>query len=154
MTPFESSKSIRKPIPIFLDEQTDRLTLEIRAEIHGTAVDATEANDLIYQELIGSVLPGIELVPSSLNLFSGEVAGVDGEGRVTFIMIGEGQMAAVLDVNEPISAITGQEPDVAMAYLDQQLPLRAYPTTDVWPSWFGRMPYLPVRIETEIDTRS
>ena len=138
----------------FLDEQTDRLTLEIRAEIHGTAVDASQANDLIYQELIGNVLPGFELVPSSLNLFSGEVAGVDGDGRVTFVMIGEGQMAALLDVSEPINAITGQEPDVAMAYLDQQLPLRAYPTTDVWPSWFGRMPYLPVRIDTEIDTSS
>ncbi|MCB8959685.1 MAG: baseplate J/gp47 family protein [Ardenticatenales bacterium] len=136
----------------FLGEQTDRLTLEIRAEIHGTAVDASQANDLIYQEMIGNVLPGYELVPSSLNLYSGDVVGVDADGRVSFIMIGEGRMAAVLNVSEPISAITGQQPAVAMAYLNQQLPLRAYPTTDIWPSWFERMPYLPVRIEAEIDT--
>jgi hypothetical protein len=136
----------------FLEEQTDRLTLEIRAEIHGTAVDASQANDLIYQELIGNVLPGYELVPSSLNLYGGDVIGVDADGRVSFLMIGEGRMAALLTVSEPISAITGQDPGVAMAYLNQQLPLRAYPTTDIWPSWFDRMPYLPVRIEAQVDT--
>ena len=136
----------------FLGEQSDRLTLEIRAEIHGTAVDASQANDLIYQELVGNVLPGYELVPSSLHLYSGDVVGVDADGRVSFVMIGEGRMAAALNVNEPIAAVTGQEPDVAMAYLNKQLPLRAYPTTNIWPSWFNRMPYLPVRIVAEVDT--
>lgn len=136
----------------FVGEQADRIILEIRAEVHGTAIDETEATDLIYQELAASVQPGFELVPASLSFFAGEVTGVDGQGRVSFVMIGEGTTAATLDTNPLLEAITGQDPDVAMAYLNEQLPLRAYPTVDVWPLWFTRIPYLPVRINTAINT--
>ena len=78
--------------------------------------------------------------------------GVDGQGRVTFEMVGEGVMAARLELDEPLQAIAGQETEVALAYLYQQLPLRRYPDARVWPDWFGRMPYLPVRIHPEVVT--
>jgi hypothetical protein len=134
----------------FPGEQTNRLTLEIRAELRATAVDETQAVGLIYEELAAAVTPGYELVPESLNFRSGEVIGVDGEGRVTFEMIGEGQIAAQFNVEQPIRAIAGQETDIALAYLHDTLPLRDYPSARIWPNWFGRLPYLPIRIQTEI----
>ena len=136
----------------FIGEQTDRLALEIRAELHGTAVDTTQANDLVYEALAASIRPGYELVPSSLNFYSGEVLGVDSQGRVSFMMIGEGLMAARLELEEPLQAVAGQETGLALTYLYEQLPLRDYPTARVWPDWFGRLPYLPVRIRPEIET--
>src|SRR5690606_23855674 len=50
----------------FVGEQTDRLTLEVRAELHATAVDATQANGLVYAALAEVVPQGYELVPASL----------------------------------------------------------------------------------------
>jgi hypothetical protein len=135
----------------FPGEQANRVTLEIRAELMATAVDETQATGLIYEELAASVTTNYELVPESLNFRSGDVLGVDSEGRVTFEMIGEGQIAAQLDLDEPVRLIAGQETEVALAYLNDNLPLRDYPTVQIWPDWFGRLPYLPIRIQTEID---
>jgi hypothetical protein len=136
----------------FVGEQTNRLTLEIRAEVVGTAVDETEANGLIYDELVQNVQPGFELVPDSLEFTAGEVLGVDNQGRVSFIMIGQGRTAAIMDLEPYLEAIAGQPPEVAMAYLDEELPLRAYPEARVWPPWFSRIPYVPVRIQVQVDT--
>jgi hypothetical protein len=134
----------------FPGEQSERLALELRAEMEGTAVNASQANGLIYEELAGAVNPGYELVPESLQFRSGEVLGVDEQGRVTFDMIGEASVAATLALEEPIEAVAGQQTDVALAYLYERLPLRRFPEARVFPGWFGRMPYLPVRIQTEI----
>lgn len=135
----------------FPGEQTNTLTLEIRAELVATAVDETQAIGLIYDELAANVSSGFELVPSSLQFRSGDVLGVDSEGRVTFEMIGEGQVAARFTTEEPVRRVAGQETEVAMAYLNDVLPLRDYPSVRIWPDWFGRLPYLPVRIQTQID---
>jgi hypothetical protein len=135
----------------FPGEQTSRLTLEIRAELVATAVDENQATGLIYEELAAAVTPGYELVPESLQFRSGDVLGVDSEGRVTFEMIGTGQIAALFGVEEPVRQIAGQETEIALAYLNDVLPLRDYPTVRIWPDWFGRLPYLPIRIQTEIE---
>lgn len=136
----------------FPGEQTDRLTLEIRAELLATAVDETQATGLIYEELTGAVEPGFELVPSSLVFRSGDVLGVDGEGRVTFEMEGSGTIAAQVDIEKAVQVVAGQRTGEATAYLFEHLPLRDYPRVTVWPNWFGRLPYLPVRIQALVDT--
>jgi hypothetical protein len=136
----------------FLGEQADRLTLEVRAELHATAVDETQAVGIVYEELAAEVPPGYELVPDTLAFQSGEVLGVDSQGGVSFEMIGEGTVAAELRLDELIAEVAGQETEVALAYLNGHLPLRDYPQTRVWPNWFGRMPYMPVRIQTVVDT--
>jgi hypothetical protein len=67
-------------------------------------------------------------------------------------MIGEGQLAARLGLDEEIERIAGREKGQAQAYLYERLPLRDYPSIQTWPNWFNRIPYLPVRIQTEIET--
>lgn len=136
----------------FVDEPANELTLEMRAEWRGTAVDQAQTVDLVRTELLRGIPSGFHLIPDSLTLRSGEVLGVDGEGRVSFMMRGEGVAAAELDLAAPMQAIAGQPVESAIAYLSQQLPLRDYPTADIWPGWFGRLPYLPARIRTRVET--
>jgi len=136
----------------FPGEKTGTLAMDMRAAMEATAVNETQAVELIYNELAGSLLPGYEIVPDTLNFRSGDVLGVDGDGRVTFEMIAEGQLAAKLGLDAAIDQITGQEEGKAQAYLYEQLPLREYPTVQTWPSWFNRIPYLPIRIKTLIET--
>ncbi len=136
----------------FPGERTRKLAVDIRAAIEATAVDETQAVELIYDELRSAIATGYELVPDSLRFRSGNVLGVDTEGRVTFEMIGEGQLAARLGLDEEIERIAGREKGQAQAYLYERLPLRDYPSIQTWPNWFNRIPYLPVRIQTEIET--
>ncbi|MEW5986262.1 MAG: baseplate J/gp47 family protein [Chloroflexota bacterium] len=136
----------------FVGEPANQLTLEVRAEWRGTAVDQAQTIDLVRTELLKGVPPGFHLLTDSLTLRSGEVLGVDGEGRVSFMMMGEGVAAAELELAAPIQAITGQPVDSALAYLSQQLPLREYPAAELWPGWFGRLPYLSSRIRVHTET--
>ena len=135
----------------FVGEQADQVILEIRAELHATAVDETQATGLVYETLSLAVNPEFELVPDSLNFFSGEVLGVDSQGRVSFEMIGEGLTAARINIESTLDMIAGQETEAGLAYLYKTLPLRDYPTAQVIPNWFGRLPYLPVRIQVNVE---
>ena len=131
-------------------ERADTVALELRAEIRATAVDTNQANDLVYSQLIGTVRPGYALAPESFNFYSDGVLGVDGEGRVSFTMAGEGVIAAQLDLAAHLDQIAGQDDSLAMTYLYEQLPLEEPPTVQILPNWFGRLPYLPGRITIEI----
>ena len=134
----------------FPGEQADRMRLDIRAEFQATAVDESQAIGLVYEAMVDAVEDGYRLVPASLNFSSGSVIGVDDEGRVTLQMTGMGQMAAELALGEPLKVILGQKLEPAMAYLYEYLPLREYPTVRVWPGWFERIPYVPVRVSTDV----
>jgi hypothetical protein len=136
----------------FPGEQTDRLGLDIRAEFQATAVDEAQAVGLVYEAVAAAVEDGFKLVPDSLSFSSGEVIGVDDEGRVTFEMIGSGRMAADLALSEPLRRVLGQRVEPAMAHLYESLPLQEYPSAQVWPSWFERIPFLPVRVSTDVVT--
>ncbi|HSG18279.1 MAG TPA: hypothetical protein VLE70_18425, partial [Anaerolineae bacterium] len=104
--------------------------------------------------LTDAVAPGFALVPESLDFRSGRVQGVDNQGRVIFEMMGAGQMAAELDLSQLLLHIAGQKSSVASTYLFERLPLQEYPKVEVWPEWFGRVPYLPVRIQTQVETNA
>jgi hypothetical protein len=135
----------------FEEEQTDNLVLDIRAELQATAVDETKAIGLAYEELAAGVEGGYELIPESLHFEGGQVEGVDGQGRVTFEMYGEGMTAANLVMDEILADIAGQKVGVAATYMYENLPLQDYPSVHVWPGWFGRLPFLPVRMQTQIE---
>jgi hypothetical protein len=132
-------------------EQTAELTLVLRAELQGTAVDTTVASGLAFESLGRAVPAGYTLVPDSIRFSSGNVVAVDESGRVTFSMIGEGVVAANLALDGPLTAVTGQPPETAAAYLYQNLPLRAVPVLNIWPIWFDRVPYLATRIQTVVE---
>jgi hypothetical protein len=134
----------------FVDEQADRLTLEIRASLQATAVEQSQSIGLVYEKLTQAVEPEFALIPGSLAFNSGKVLGVDSEGRVSFEMVGTGLMSAEFNLNPTLDTIAGQPDDIALAYLHENLPLRAYPTARVFPAWFQRMPYLPVRIRVDV----
>ncbi len=138
----------------FVGEQADRLVLEMRAELQATAVDESQAVGLVYEQLAQAVRTGYELVPETLTFRSGDVFGVDNQGRVSFEMIGQGFVAAQLNLDGPLQAAAGQPIPLALAYLNQQLPLRDYPAVQIRPGWFARLPYLPQRIRIHVDVGS
>ena len=132
-------------------EQTAELTLVMRAEMQGTAVDTTIASGLAFDSLGQAVPAGYSLVPESIRFSSGQVVAVDEAGRVTFSMMADGLVAANLVLEDSITAVTGQEPEVAAAYLLEQLPLQSAPAMNIWPVWFDRVPYLTTRIQTVVE---
>ena len=134
----------------FPGEQADRVALEMRAEVAGTAVNTTDASGIVYEALAAQVPEGHTLVPDSIKFASGDVIGVDEAGRVTFEMIGEAVVSPELDLADALTAIAGQKQELAIAYLYQELPLREIPEIKIWPNWFNRLPFLETRIEADV----
>jgi hypothetical protein len=132
-------------------EVADQLTLAMRVEMRGTAVDVTDATGLVYAGLAGQVPPGHYLAADNISVAPEAVLAVDEAGRMTVNMRGTGLAAVDLDLSPTIAAITGQEVETAVAYLYQQLPLRQPPRLEVWPTWFERVPYWNGRIQTQIE---
>lgn len=129
---------------------TERLGLELGATWRATAVDLALATPLALAELQTAVAPGYELRLDSLSLQPGAVQGMDEAGRTTFDVTAAAQSAARLAVEGALTAVAGQPPSVAQAYLTQQLPLAEPPTITIWPAWFGRLPYVAERVETAV----
>ena len=133
-------------------EQTAQVSVEMEAVLQGTAVDTTAASGLVYDALAGQVRPGFTLVPESIQFGEAEVASADESGNVTFLLSGTGAAATELALAEALEVIRGQETETAVAYLYENLPLKAVPTVQVWPLWVDRIPYLPRRIEVNLHT--
>ncbi len=134
-------------------EATEKLTLEMRAVLQATAVNQAAALGIMTAALTADSPAGYLLVPESVSAQVGDVLGVDEAGRVRFTMTAEGDVAAALGLDEVLTAVAGQPPDIALSYLYQELPLRELPSLRIWPTWFSRVPYLPTRIQVEISTR-
>ncbi len=133
-------------------ERSERLGVEMTAVLQGTAVDTTNASGFVYDALARQATIGFTLVPDSIQFGDSEVISADEAGNVTFLLTGTGAMAADLDLDAALEAVTGQELDTAVVYLNQTLPLRDTPTVQVRPLWARRMPYLPRRIVPDIRT--
>jgi hypothetical protein len=131
-------------------DQTEELRLNMEAMLLGTAVDLTQATGLVYELLSADVPPGYTLVASSIEFEQDEVLDVDAQGRVIFTVNGAGLVAAELELADSLAMISGQETDLAVAYLNEQLPLEKAPEIHVWPTWFDRLPYVLSRIETDV----
>lgn len=136
------------------EQPTNTLTMEMRAVLHGTAVRREAALALINDELRVNVRKGFSLLPETIRPNLGEVVGVDNQGRVSLMLAAQATLSADLPVAQTINAIRGQDIGVAVAYLTQNLLLREPPSLEVWPPWFGRLPYIPVRIQATIDNNS
>jgi hypothetical protein len=134
----------------FLGEETDRVSAETRAIIYGTAVNAASARDRLIASLEDATWRNFTLRTDSVTVHSGAILGIDNQGRVNMELVGSGQIVADLSLHEAKQAIRGQEIELAQAYLAQTLRVQAAPEISVWPAWNNRMPYLPVRIMTDV----
>ena len=56
-----------------------------------------------------------------------------------------------MKLHDILEDISGQKTGIATTYMYENLPLQDYPSIHVTPNWFGRLPYLPVRMQAEIE---
>ena len=128
-----------------------QLTLSMRVQLRGTALDITEATGLVYAGLAEQVPSGYYLAADNMTVVPDAVLALDEAGRMTVNIRGIGLAAIELPLEQMIATIAGQDQETAVIYLYEQLPLRAPPQLEVWPTWFERVPYVNGRIQIEIE---
>lgn len=135
----------------FVTEEAPSLGLQMRARVAGLKVGIQDANALVYAAMAGKVPPGYELIPNGLTFERAEtLVPADKRGNLTMVMRGIGYSAARLDLEAVRQTIAGQPVQTVREYLLQALPLQADPEVQIWPGWFGRMPYLTFRTDIQV----
>ena len=135
----------------FVGEEAPSLGLQMRVRVSALKVSMQDANALVYAAMAAKTPPGHELIANGLTFQRVEtLVPADQRGNLSFAMHGSGYAAARLDTDAVRRAVAGKGLETARAYLTQSLPLQAEPIVQVWPSWFGRLPFLPFRTQIEI----
>jgi hypothetical protein len=135
----------------FVGEEAPSLGLQMRVRIVALKVGMQDANALVYAAMAAKTPPGHELIANGLTFLREEtLVPADQRGNLTFAMRGSGYAAARLDTDAVRRAVTGKPVESVRKYLAQVLPLQANPLVEVWPDWFGRMPFLTFRIEIQV----
>jgi hypothetical protein len=123
----------------------------MRVRASALKVGMQDANALVYAAMAAKTPPGHELIANGLTFQREEtLVPADQRGNLSFAMRGSGYAAARLDTDAVRRAVAGKGLATTKAYLTQSLPLQAEPQVQVWPSWFGRMPFLAFRTEIEV----
>ena len=84
----------------FVGEEASRISAETRAILYGTAVNAASARDRLTLALEAATWRDFSLQPDSITVRSGEILGIDNQGRVNMELFGSGQMVADLSLHE------------------------------------------------------
>jgi hypothetical protein len=135
----------------FVTEEAPSLGLQMSVRVSALKVGMQDANALVYSALASKVPPGYELISNGLAFQRQEtLVPADKRGNLTMVMSGTGFASARLDMEKVRRAVAGKPLESARGYLLDTMPLQADPLVEVWPDWFGRVPYLTFRTEIEI----
>jgi hypothetical protein len=133
---------------------TDSVTLDLRAEVQAVVVDERMAQQVAYAGLVPYIQPGLQISQEALVYTRGDTLNIEPNGRVTFLMTVKGNIAVAIDADHVRNRLTGLSVDDAYRRLNNELLLDVNrpPTIDTWPTWFNRLPWLPVRITVKVNT--
>jgi hypothetical protein len=132
----------------------ESVSLSLRANVQGVVVDEGQAQQIAFSALAPYIEPGLEIELGAVVFSRGDILDIDPEGRVTFLMVVKGNIAVSIDKNDVRGRMAGVSVDEAHYRLERDLLLdpERPPRITTWPSWYHRMPLLPVRINVKVNT--
>ena len=136
----------------YVGDAADSVSLDLRAEVQAVVVDERQARQVAYAGLAPYVQPGLEIAPEALSFTRGDILDITPDGRVTFLMTVSGSVAVAIDEEYVRRRTQGVSVSEARRRLERELLLDPYhpPHISTWPTWYPRMPLLPVRISVEV----
>lgn len=128
-----------------VDEQADVLSLLVRVRATALAVARSDVERMARRSLLDRVPEGFVLLDEGMRVDIQQSESAE-EGAIRVVAMANGVVAAELNGNLVRTLIRGQPLDEAGSILLDRLPLAADPVIEVSPSWWPRVPYLPLRI--------
>jgi hypothetical protein len=131
----------------FVDEVADQLGLELKAVAVALAVSRSDLKVLASEALLPQIPSGYELLAEEMKFEALEAQEEDGKYQVKLKV----KAPAVAKIDKALvrDEIRGLPISKAIEKL-KALPLRREPSLEISPSWLGRVPWLPFRIEVKI----
>ena len=134
-------------------ERTDTLGLTLELLVTGEAVNIADAQAVAYRALVTQLPDGYTLSDAWFEY--GEAAEEDiAPGDFSFFVTGHAYATSKIDETQVIESIQGEPKSAAEEVLMETYPLAEPLEITVTPSWFPRLPFIPLRIQVEVNQGS
>ncbi|MBZ0296022.1 MAG: baseplate J/gp47 family protein [Anaerolineae bacterium] len=135
-----------------VNEVTDSLSLTMRATIQATAVNEGFGQQVTFAQLAQQIPRGREIKQNTITYERGPVNEVFQNGQVTFEITGTGVVESQINIGQIQQRLAGLEVNEALAHMITELDLVPddLPQVEISPEWFGRLPFLPIRINIRL----
>ncbi len=136
----------------FIGDPADALTLTLRAKVQALVIDEQLARQASLASLAAKVPNGQQIIPDSVIFSRGPIQSSDPKGQVGFLMSASANVAVAVNAERVRQRLAGASVSDALAILEREwlLDPRRPPQIQVWPSVFGRLPLLPLRINVRV----
>ena len=140
-----------------VDQPADQLALNLRQEYRAQVVSAEDLRALAQTVFEANLPRGYAPMEGSLRV---ENAGLPpsvadgqsaGERQLTWKMHAYRKILALAPAAQAIRLVMGYDPEAASQKLQDDLALEQPPRIKLTPAWWPRLPFLPFRIEVEIE---
>jgi hypothetical protein len=133
-------------------DETDALTLTMRTVVEATVIDEALAQQIAFASLTAQIPPGRAVVPGGVQYTCCTVNAIQPDGRVSFSLSGAATVAAQVNTAQLQERLTGRTTEDAIRYLLSEVDLaeESTPQIELTPTWFGRLPFLPMRITVRL----
>lgn len=136
-----------------IGDASDLLTLDIRVIVEALVIDDRFAQQIVFAQVSGEKPENMVLNPESFLYLRGPVTGTDEQNRTTFEAFGEGIALAQVDIFRLQSDLTRRPLDEAQRLIAATVDIapNSQPIIEVSPQWLNHMPFLPIRIDIQIE---
>ncbi len=136
----------------FPGEVADSLGLHMQALVRGTVIDRDDVDLLGLRMLQLEVREGFQLLSGETEVSIEEISDVDYDGTLIFEVSAQGQSWVEVDAGEIRQSVRGMEVAEVEEHLARHLSLATDPLIEVYPEWWGRLPWLPFRITVNVES--
>jgi len=131
-------------------QASEQLDMTLQVEYSALVVSAADLQALATPILDASLPPGYLSVPGSLEILSTSTPTLDSNGVARWSIQAERTLQAEISSAQAVSLALGQPVDQAAQNIAQALDLDTPPQISLSPSWWPRLPFLPLRIQVII----
>lgn len=136
----------------FIGDQTDMLTVEIRATVAATVIDETLAYEIVREDLAHRAGTNFAILDNTIT-FTRSTEPIRSIGyQVPFTLDAQADAIPVIDLIDVQKAVRWKPHSQALDILYENFPLVSRPTVKSWPSWFAYMPWLSWRTQVSLNT--
>jgi hypothetical protein len=136
----------------FVGDPADSLTLTLRARVQALVVDEQLARQATFANLTAKLPAGWQIVPETVSFTRGPLQNADAQGQVAFLMSASANDTVMISAERVRQRLAGSTLTEAINILQREwlLDPRRPPELKVWPTLFGRIPLLPIRIDVRV----
>jgi hypothetical protein len=129
-----------------VQQAANRLRLKLLLEYHAYKINGSSLTDLASAVLDANLPPGYASVPNSLEVVVLKPPPVGGDPDQAGSVLARRQMQARLSADTAVQFALGMQPAAAVERLRKGLELAEIPVIHLAPTWWPRLPLLPLRI--------